>query len=106
MDRFERFGFRAAELLPAVHRRERDLLVLEAAFRRAARAADGPTGAVTAEVAALEIDFRPPRARTTPQERAHVLGAERGWIIVTAADDDRAAVCEARRAIEERDAHR
>jgi hypothetical protein len=58
-----------------------------------------------------------PRARRTlqrarsrrgaaPQQRAHVLCAERLRIVVAAPDDDRAAIREPRRPIEQRDAHR
>ena len=87
-------------------RGQRDLLVLERAVGLAARAPHRPPRAVAPRVAALEVDLGPALRRAAPQQRAHVLRAERARIVVAAADDDAAVVRQPRRAIEQRHAQR
>jgi error-prone DNA polymerase len=85
---------------------QRHLLALEPTVRGVARAAHRPPRAVATCIATLEVDLRPARARTAPQERAHVLRAERRRIVLAASDHDGAAVGQPWRSIEQCHAHR
>ncbi len=105
VDLAQRLGLGAAEAL-AIDHAQRHLIVLEAAVERVAGAAHLPAGAVAARIAGLEVDLGPAGGRAAAQQGADVLRAERGRIVLASADDDRAAVREARRALEQRDAHR
>jgi hypothetical protein len=84
---------------------QRDLLALKATVRRAACAPYRPARPISPRVAALEVDLGPARARTASQQRPHILRTECRRIVF-APDDNRAAIREPRRAIEQRDAHR
>ena len=110
MDRLEGLGLRSAEPLRhhgvLVERHERDLLVLQVAIGRTARASHRPARTVAPRIAALEIDLGPALRSAAAQQRARVLRAECEWIFVAVANDDAAVARQPRRAIEQRDAHR